>query len=131
MNRHRARVAATLQDGNREFTAHQEAGFFAVGGNQVGFGEDLKDALGLQRFHQRAQVEVAAESEDVECVADRKLTVVVQPGPAELLGTHGAQVASGAGGKKINSKLLGYRPVELGEADLKDDLFGHRCGGQR
>ena len=48
LNCDRAGVAAALQHRYWKFTAHQEAGFFAVGRNQVRFRDNLQDALALQ-----------------------------------------------------------------------------------
>ena len=41
----RAGIAAALQNRHREFAAHQEIGFLAVGGHQIRFGQDLQNVV--------------------------------------------------------------------------------------
>ena len=68
LNRYRAGVAAALQDRDGELTADEEAGFFAVGGDQIRFGENLQDAFDLQCLDRRGKVEIGTEREYVERV---------------------------------------------------------------
>src|SRR5258708_32709847 len=56
-------VGAALQDRNRKLAAYQEAGFLAIGGNQVRLGQDLQKVAVLQRADQSAQVQVVAKRE--------------------------------------------------------------------
>jgi hypothetical protein len=62
-NRDRRKSGARLHDGERELAAGQEAGFLAVDRDQVGLGQNLQQVLGLQRFDDRAEINIGPERE--------------------------------------------------------------------
>ena len=61
---------AGLHDGEGKLTTGEEAGFLAVDRDQIGLGQNLQQILGLQRFDHGAEVNVGAEQEQVQNIAD-------------------------------------------------------------
>ena len=59
-------VTAALQNRYRELTTSEEAGFFAVEGSQVWFGEDLQDVLVLKGTYGSTEIQVGAKCKYIQ-----------------------------------------------------------------
>ncbi len=70
LNRHSVAVAAALHHGVGILAAGQEAGFLAVFGNQVRFGQALEQPLVLQRLDDAADAVLRVEEEQIQQVAE-------------------------------------------------------------
>ena len=79
LNRDRPGVGSALQHRNGKFSADQKAGFFAVGGDQIGFGQNLEQVVLLKRFDERPQIQIGAKGENIESVGDVKRTFRLLP----------------------------------------------------
>ena len=134
LNRDRAGIGSALQNRNRKFAAHQEAGFFAVGGHQIRLRQNLQQVAALQRLDQNAprfrsgrnakmfsaseMVKVSSAAAYRRAALDRGRT-----GSGELAGGDAPDGVGGSGGNQIDAELRGGRAVQLGELHPQQDLF--------
>ncbi len=82
LNGDRAGIGAALQNRNRKLAAHQEAGFLAIGGNQVRLRQDLQKVAGLQRLDESAQVQIGSKGEDIQGVGNGECVGLLRLLPA-------------------------------------------------
>src|SRR4030095_5765911 len=86
---------AALHDRDRNFAAGEEACFLTVVGDQIRFGETLQQPFGLKRTHERADVVLRVEGEDVEQVAQR-----------DIIGRNGVERRRGRIGRDPKQPIL-------------------------
>src|SRR5262249_10970416 len=67
-----ARTGTRLWNWNRKFSANGEVCLFAIGCNQVGLRQYLKQPLRLERLEGRPEVQVWPEREDVQRAGEVK-----------------------------------------------------------
>ncbi len=79
LDRDRAGIGASLQDRDGKFAAHQEAGFFAVGGDEIRLVQGLQHVALLQRLDQRAQVQIRPEGENIQGIRNAECGVDCDP----------------------------------------------------
>ena len=109
----------------RILAAGEEAGFLAVGGDQVRLGQALEQPLRLERLHHRADVVLGVEQEHVQEVAERQAAALprIEVGRGELLRRGAAEpVVLVAVGDERGAELLQRVAAHLGEADAQHHL---------
>ena len=119
--------AAALCHGNRELAASQEAGFLAAFGDEIRFGQALKQPLVLQRLDGDAELILDVEQKQVEKVAEHQLVAlafVLEIRGRELLrGGAGCVVLVAVGAGKGRQAQLGQRAAaDFGKSDAQQHL---------
>ena len=143
LNGDRAQCDSGLRHRNREFTACQEAGFFSVDRNQVGFRQDLQKVLFLKQLQGNTQVQIGAEDEQIEWIDSGKecretlerradgVGHVHTADGSELSGGGSARRVRRAGGEDVGAQLHDRSTVKLNEANLQQHLLcADRAKGQ-
>src|SRR4029077_3191057 len=126
LNSYRSEPLAGLHDGERKLAARQETGFLAVHGDEVWFGQDLEQVLGLQGANHRPEMDIRTEEEHVQNVTD---VSVCRERPAgagrvrDLLGSEGSELSRRdslnglvrSGRDHIDAKQRQRGAIDLGE----------------
>src|ERR1700728_66600 len=132
---HSGKTRTRLHDGKRELTPGQKAGFLAVDGNQVGFGEDLQQILGFKSFNGGSEINIGPKEKKIEdiieggrgrggggpaiCAGSQGLRAE----SAELPGRRGADRIRASRGNEVDPELREDGTVHFRELYLQQNFL--------
>src|SRR5579864_4989863 len=121
-------AGAWLRDGDWDLATGEEAGLFPALGYQVRLGETLEQPTLLQRLHERPDIVLGIEEEEVQEIAEDQLAVLIPLRRWKLLGRGPADPPAVvvAVRDERRAQLGEDGPTDFREADLEHHLVARR-----